>query len=91
MRRNMITSEQIFKGMGLKEIPINNEIMYQASNGHIYRVDEGETFVAIEYAENEEDAKRNAFDDADLFEKNKGNSVADFLSFIKSEIKSYIV
>ena len=40
---------------------------YKSADGCFYRIDEGNTFVAIEASENEEGVRRGDFEDVDLY------------------------
>lgn len=57
-------------GLGIEETFVSNQPVYKFKNGY-YRIDEvlfGEKpFIVLEYAETEEEVKRNAMEDCDPF------------------------
>lgn len=66
--------DRYFKGLPFEKVTINGTECYKSVNGCFYRIDEGKTFVAIECAGNEAEAKRDDFEDVDMFDKENENS-----------------
>lgn len=69
MRR--ISNEEFFDGLEFEKVEFDNGITcYKGVDGGFYRVDYcgGLDSYIIEYAENEEEARNNMFEDDDLFD-----------------------
>lgn len=77
--------DRYFEGLPFEKVVINGMECYKSADGCFYRIEEGKTFVAIECASNEDDVKRDDFEDIDLFDKDNENSdiSEDVRSFLK--------
>lgn len=63
-----INQNKFFDGLGFEEVTINESVCFKGPDGWFYRMDHFSRSYVIECAENEELAKLNCFDDADLFD-----------------------
>ena len=72
MSRMKVEQDKFFQGMEFEKCtfayPCGAFECYKSPSGEYFRIDHfGKSYV-IEYAENEEEAKANCFDDGDLFD-----------------------
>lgn len=77
--------ERYFKGLPFEKVTMGNIECYKAPDGSLYRIDEGKTFVAIESTDDENDARKNIFEDVDLFDKPTPD--ADLVDAVQSVLK----
>ncbi len=61
--------DKYFDGLPYEKVMIGDTECYKSADGCFYRIDEGNTFVAIEVAENEEGVRCRDFEDVDLYDK----------------------
>ena len=64
----MIEQEKFFEGLNFEKVELNGQTLYIGIENAYFRIDQGDGFMAIEYADTETEAKNNCFDDADLFD-----------------------
>jgi hypothetical protein len=80
--------DRYFEGLPFEKVTIGGTECYKSADGHFYRIDEGKTFVAVECAGDEAGAKRNDFEDVDLFDKETENS--DLSEEVRSLLKELV-
>lgn len=61
--------DKYFDGLPYEKVMIGDTECYKSADGCFYRIDEGNTFVAIEATENEEGVRCGDFEDVDLYDK----------------------
>ena len=66
--------DKYFEGLPFEKVTIYGIECYKSADGCFYRIEEGETFVAIECAGDEASVKKDDFEDIDLFDKETENS-----------------
>ena len=77
--------EEYFEGLPFEKVVLYGKECYKSlTNGCFYRIDEGKTFIAIECAGDEEDIKKNNFEDVDLYDKVSCDD--HMVEFIRSEL-----
>lgn len=85
----IIEQKEFFKGLDFEicefEYDSGKRICYKGSDGGYYRVDHFRNLYVIEFAENEEEAKNNMFEDTDLYDDSLTKN-----ELIKS-IQSYLI
>lgn len=68
----MKNQAKFFEGLGFDEYEFKyafgKQICYKGTDGGFYRIDHFSNLYVIEYAENEEEARLNRFEDADLYD-----------------------
>ena len=68
----MIAQDKFFEGLDFEEVKMEYKFgkvkCYKGSDGGYYRVDHFSSCYVIEYAENEDEAKLNCFEDVDLYD-----------------------
>lgn len=77
-----------FEGLPFEKVMINGKECYKSKDGCFYRIDEGKTFVAIECAANESDAKIDDFEDVDMFDKDTEKT--DMTNVIRACLKELV-
>ena len=77
--------DKYFDGLPYEKVMIGDTECYKSADGCFYRIDEGNTFVAIEAAENEEEVRCGDFEDVDLYDKDTKD--AGMVTTIRSVLK----
>lgn len=87
----MLDQKRFFDGLGFEELEMKyesgNETCFKGPDGAYYRVDHFSNLYVIEYAENEEDAKLNRFEDADTYEDSLTEE--EIISAIQADLMNY--
>ena len=88
----MLEAKKFFDGLGFDEVEMEygygKEVCYKGPDGAFCRVDHfGHSYV-IEYAENEEEARLNRFEDADLYDDSL--SEKQLIATIQSDLRKYV-
>lgn len=88
----ILEQQKFFDGLDFEECefeyPLGSKKCYKGKDGGFYRVDHfGNTYV-IEFAENENEAKVNQFEDSDLFDD--GLSEDELVQQIQDALKEYV-
>ncbi len=69
---NQIQQDKFFNGLGFEKVemtyPCGTYICFKAPAGDFFRIDHFSNTYVIEYAEDEDEARANCFDDGDLFD-----------------------
>lgn len=88
----MLEQKKFFKGLGFEECefeyPTGKRTCYKGTDGDYYRIDHFGSSYVIECAENEEEAKLNQFEDADLYDDSLPTN--ELIDLIQSDLKKYI-
>ena len=88
----VIDQSKFFAGLGFEpfemEYPFGKETCYKGSDGGFYRVDHFSDVYVIEYAENEEEARLNRFEDDDLYDDSLPEEV--LIAKIQADLKEYV-
>lgn len=87
-----LEQQKFFDGLGFEEYEFEYHFgtkkCYKGEDGGFYRVDYfGNTYV-IEFAENEDDAKLNRFEDSDLVDDSLNKE--DLVQYIRDTLKEYV-
>lgn len=88
----ILEQQKFFDGLGFEEYefeyPFGLKKCYKGKDGGFYRVDHfGNTYV-IEFAENEDEAKLNRFEDSELFDG--GLNEDELVQNIRDTLKEYV-
>lgn len=89
----MINQERFFEGLNFEKCDFEYEFgkkeCYKGTDGGYYRVDHFGSSYVIEYAANENEAKHNCFEDADLYD----DSLPDvkIIEMIQDDLKKYVL
>lgn len=89
----MILEQNIFfKGLNFEECefeyPTGKRKCYKGSDGGYYRIDHFGSLYVIEYAENEDEAKSNQFEDADTYDDTLPKN--ELINMIQADLKKYV-
>ena len=88
----LIKQYEFFKGLGFEkhdfEYGDNKINCYKGIDGGFYRVDHFRNSYVIEYAENEEEAKLNRFEDVDLY--NDSLPKDNIINLIQSDLRKFV-
>ena len=87
----ILEQEKFFEGLDFEEYefeyPFGSKKCYKGKDGGFYRVDHfGNTYV-IEFAENEDEAKLNRFEDSELFDDSLSED--ELIQNIRDTLKGY--
>lgn len=64
----MIEQKRFFEGLDFEKVEISGQTLYRGVEGAYFRMDQRKSYIAIEAANTEDEARHNIFEDADLFE-----------------------
>lgn len=88
----IIEQQYFFEGLDFEKYEFDygsgKRICYKGKDGCYYRVDYFGNSYVIEYAENEEDAKDNRFEDADLYDDSLPKN--NLVKIIQTDLKKYV-
>ena len=88
----MLEQKIFFEGLDFEECEFEYQTgkrtCYKGTDGGYYRIDHFGSSYVIECAENEEEAKFNQFEDADLYDD--GLPTDELIKLIQSDLKKYI-
>lgn len=88
----IIEQQEFFEGLGFEECEFeygtSKKKCFKGNDGGYYRIDHFRNSYVIEYAENEDDAKTNQFEDADLYDDSLHKN--DLVRMIQSGLKKYV-
>ena len=88
----IIDQETFFDGLDFEECMFEylteKRVCYKGKDGGYYRVDHFGTSYVIEYAENEEEARLNCFEDADTFDDTVPENV--LIKVIRRSLMEYV-
>ncbi len=88
----VIDQSKFFAGLGFEpfemEYSYGKEMRYKGPDGGFYRVDHFSDVYVIEYAENEEEARLNRFEDDDLYDDSLPEEV--LIAKIQADLKEYV-
>ena len=89
----MIPQNKFFEGLNFEmyefEYEFGKKECYKGTDGGYYRVDHFGTSYVIEYAENEEEAKLNRFEDDDLYDDSIPEK--ELIAMIQKDLKEYVL
>ena len=85
----MISQKMFFENTDLEPVQIDGAELYKGKSGAYYRVSVDLPFAAIEYAENEKEARHGIFDDVDLFDLPEGISDEEIVKMMKPFVVKY--
>lgn len=89
----MIPQDKFFEGLDFEKCEFEYEFgkkeCYKGADGGYYRVDHFGTSYVIEYAENEEEAKLNRFEDDDLYDDSMPEK--ELIAMIQKDLKEYVL
>lgn len=85
----MINQKRFFEGLGFEEIEMQygygKRTCYKGPDGGFYRIDHFSDLYVIEYAENEEEARLNQFEDGDVYDDALPED--ELISIIQADLK----
>jgi hypothetical protein len=88
-----ITPDRFFEGLNFEKHEFSycygNETCYKGPDGGFYRVDHFSNVYVIEYAENEEEARLNRFEDDDLYDDSLPEG--EIIRQIQRDLKEYVL
>lgn len=84
----VINQKKFFSGLDFEQHELNGEICFRGSDGGFYRIDHFSNFYVIEYAENEEEARLNRFEDDDLYDDTLPED--KLIEQIQADLKKYV-
>ena len=89
----MISQDKFFEGLDFEkyefEYAFGKKVCYKGTDGAYYRVDHFCFSYVIEYAENEDEAKVNRFEDADLYDDSIPEE--ELVAMIQKDLKEYVL
>ncbi len=85
----MLSQEKYFGGTGLELVNLGDKVLYMDKDGVLYRVHVSKRFLAIEYADDLDDARKGIFDDVDLFDIPKDGGVDSIYDEVREAIEQY--
>lgn len=83
-----IEQSMFFDGLGFEELEINGASCYKGPDGFYYRMDHFASTYVIEYAESEDEACKNIFDDADRFDDDLPE--AELIAQVQNALREYV-
>ena len=87
----MIEQKRFFEGLGFEEIEMQyeygKETCYKGPDGGFYRVDHFSGSYVIEFAENEDEARKNQFEDDDTYDDTLTEN--ELISLIQADLLKY--
>lgn len=89
----IITQDRFFEGLAFEKCKFEYEFekrdCYKGSDGGYYRVDHFGTSYVIEYAESEDEAKLNRFEDDDLYDDSIPED--ELIAMIQKDLNEYVL
>lgn len=89
----MINQDKFFEGLDFEKCEFEYEFgkreCYKGSDGGYYRIDHFGSSYVIEYAENEDEAMLNCFEDADLYDDSIPET--ELIAMIQKDLKEYVL
>lgn len=87
----LIKQSKFFEGLDFEkcefEYPFGRKACYKGADGGYYRIDHFGASYVIEYAENEEEAKNNQFEDTDVY--NDSLPTDKIINMIQADLQKY--